>query len=210
VGDEQTKGRGRQGRSWFTPPAAALAASLVLHPTPEDSPESLAMYAGLGALAIYDALAELDPRAPEIKWPNDVLLHGKKVSGILAESHWEGDKLKGLILGMGVNISPASIPPSGETNFPATSIDAEFGGSTNRWELLHAILKNIIKWRSVLHQPEFVQTWQARLAFKDVPVSVGEVTGRILGLTSAGHLWLRDTAGQEHVFRAGEVHLRPS
>ncbi|MBI3739624.1 MAG: biotin--[acetyl-CoA-carboxylase] ligase, partial [Chloroflexi bacterium] len=107
VADEQTAGRGRSGRKWLTPPGSALAFSLILRPTEAERTRP-ARTTGLSALALSDSLRTRG-LAAQIKWPNDVLISGKKVAGILVESVWTGDALDASILGMGVNVLAASV-----------------------------------------------------------------------------------------------------
>src|SRR5690606_3785950 len=104
LADEQYAGRGRLGRQWFTPPGAALALSLVLRPRPENrlASEQIPFYTALGALALSQALRRQLGLSPAIKWPNDVLLVGRKTAGILAEAQWQGDQVQAVILGIGV------------------------------------------------------------------------------------------------------------
>ncbi|PIZ25632.1 MAG: biotin--[acetyl-CoA-carboxylase] ligase, partial [Chloroflexi bacterium CG_4_10_14_0_8_um_filter_57_5] len=91
IADEQTAGRGRLGRKWVTPPGAALAFSLVLRPRPVER-DVIPLYSALGALAVVSALEEKYGLKPEIKWPNDVLVRGRKLCGILAEAVWLGSQ----------------------------------------------------------------------------------------------------------------------
>ena len=98
--DEQLAGRGRQGRVWYTPPGVAIALSVILHPPIE----SLSQVTMLGALAIAELLENQGAPCVTIKWPNDVRLKGKKISGVLPEAIWEGNVLKGVVLGLGINV----------------------------------------------------------------------------------------------------------
>src|SRR5690606_4117303 len=100
IADEQLKGRGRKGRVWHTPPGVALAVSVVLRP-PVDALHQVGM---VGALAIADVCQQHVPDDVAIKWPNDVQVGGRKVSGILPETAWEADRLLGVVLGMGLNV----------------------------------------------------------------------------------------------------------
>jgi BirA family biotin operon repressor/biotin-[acetyl-CoA-carboxylase] ligase len=229
VADEQTHGRGRLQRRWFTPPGAALALSLVLHPSQPVNPDTasflLSRLTGLGAVGVCTALQASLRLEAQIKWPNDVLLGGRKVAGVLAEAFWRGDLLEGVVLGIGVNISPQSVPPAEEINFPATSIEAELGAPVDRTALLHAILEEIITWRTRLATPEFLQAWELHLAYKGEWVHIfnsslsqspaeaaGAETiceGLLLGLDESGGLQLRDRPGGTFVLHSGEIHLRP-
>jgi BirA family biotin operon repressor/biotin-[acetyl-CoA-carboxylase] ligase len=121
--DEQTAGRGRLNRRWITPPSSALAFSLVLkNPVEAD----VLRYTALGALAVCDALnAALSPVLPaQIKWPNDVIATRRKLAGVLAEAHWQGESLTAVILGIGINVAPPSVPPDEQLNYPATCVES--------------------------------------------------------------------------------------
>ncbi len=229
IADEQTQGRGRLQRHWFTPPHAGLALSLVLRQSqplePDASTLLLSRLTGLGAVAVCAALQACCQLEAQIKWPNDVLLGGRKVAGILAEAYWRGDLLESVVLGIGVNVTPDAVPPAAVLNFPATSVETEAGAPIDRLALLHNILEQIIFWRLRLATPEFLQAWELHLAYKGEwvhilnyaparpsnedagPESVQE--GELLGLDSAGGLQLRDRSGRTILIRNGEIHLRP-
>jgi BirA family biotin operon repressor/biotin-[acetyl-CoA-carboxylase] ligase len=206
IADEQTAGKGRQGRSWQTPADSALAFSLVLKPGGIGQP--LGRYAALGALAVQDTLAGTYNLPAAIKWPNDVLLDGAKVCGVLAEADWQGDRLSHVILGIGVNVRPAAVPPAARLRFPATSIETALGRPQDRWLLLRQFLEALLGWRARLHLKTFVSAWEKRLAFLGEQVRVGDHQGQLAGLTSEGHLRLVTPAG-ELVFPMGEISLTP-
>jgi len=206
VADEQTAGKGREGRRWFTPPGTALAFSIVL-----DSPAGgiqLSHFAGLGALAVHKAFSEGYGLHAAIKWPNDVLISGKKACGILAEAGWLGNQLSHVILGIGINVKADSVPPQFDLHFPATSVEAETGVPADRWRLLGRVLEGILSWRSLVGTPDFVTEWERRLAYRGQPVMVGDTYGVLQGLDGAGQLII-ETEGARRVFSMGEVRLRP-
>ncbi len=211
--DEQTAGRGRSGRKWFTPRGAALALSLILRPTSAERSYP-ARTTGLGALALTDALGK-HGLAAQIKWPNDVLVNGRKAAGILVEAVWTGESLEALVLGMGVNVSAASVPPADQVSFPATSVESELGRPLERVELIGDILARLIDRRARLGTKDFVQAWEAALAFRGEQVQVqGEagppLVGKLLGLGADGSLQLTGADGKLHTFQFGEVQLRPA
>ena len=212
VADEQTTGRGRAGRRWVTPHGTALAFSLILRPAPTPNPS---LFTGLGALALVDALKKRGLK-PQVKWPNDVLLNGKKVAGILVESVWTGDALDTVVLGMGVNALAGSVPPTDELLFPATSVEAELGRPLERAELLQDILSALTAWRPKLSTGELVKAWEENLAFRGEQVHVWQgseqpLTGRVLGLEPDGSLRLLSGMRDKIVtVQFGEIHLRPA
>ncbi|MEZ0395640.1 MAG: biotin--[acetyl-CoA-carboxylase] ligase [Anaerolineales bacterium] len=212
VSDEQTAGRGRGGRRWYTPPGAALAFSLILRPQPAEQ-EKVVLFSALGALAVAAAL-EGYALSPQIKWPNDVLLRGRKVSGVLAETVWLGEQVDSLVIGVGVNVSAASLPPDDLLTFPAACLESELGRALDRAALLGDILSALLTWRSRLGTPAFLEAWESRLAFRgervevwadDQPVRIG----RLAGLDSNGGLRLHLPGGETLTLPFGEVHLRP-
>lgn len=214
VADEQTQGRGRAGRSWHTPSTAALAFSLVLHPQPDAKNTDLPRWAGLGALAVCEALNQSLNLPAQIKWPNDVLLQGKKVSGVLAEAHWMAEQLQALILGIGINVAPSAVPPADTLDFPATSVQAAFGETINRLDLLKATLTQLLRWRQRIFSTDFLVTWEKNLAYKGdwVQIILSEeenFQGQVIGLGESGQLRLKLSSGQETMLYAGEIHLRP-
>jgi len=212
VAEEQTAGRGRGGRTWFSRRGAALAFSLVLRPEPAEQ-EFVARFTALGALGCAEALEGL-PLPAEIKWPNDVLIRQRKVCGILAEAVWQGKTAQGVVLGIGVNVRPEAVPPPEGLNFPATSLEAEAGRVIERLPLMRAILLGILHWRPRLGTSSLLQAWEELLAFRGQPVEVHSEgrpaqTGRLEGLDPDGSLRLRSPEGAAVSVQLGEVHLRP-
>ena len=216
IADEQTSGRGRQGRKWITPPGTALAFSVILRLLGNEK-DKITLFSGLGALALVQVLSERGLSA-QIKWPNDVLISGRKVAGILVESVWMGDQVESVILGLGVNVLSESIPPASEVLFPATSVHSE-GLKIDRLELLHFVLEKLIFLRHTLGGEEFIQSWEKALAYIGEPVHVWtepdpvhdksiSITGILQGLESNGALRLDTTAGLQ-ILQFGEIHLRP-
>ena len=120
-----------------------------------------------------------------MKWPNDVLVNRKKVCGVLAETQWTESNLNGLVLGIGINISPASIPDRTELLFPATCLESECGHILEREKFLRAVVTEFFHLRQNLGSNEFLQLWEEQLAFKgeDVQVEIPEkqnVEGKLL------------------------------
>jgi BirA family biotin operon repressor/biotin-[acetyl-CoA-carboxylase] ligase len=214
--DQQTQGRGRFGRAWVTRPGSALAFSLILRPTRAEQ-EAIVLFSPLAALAICQALEETLGLAPEIKWPNDVLLGRRKTAGILVEAAWQAERAQGLVIGIGVNVTAGSAPPDGELLFPATSAEAAAGRPVDRWKLLRAILSALFAWRSRVATADFHQAWEQRLAFKGERVRIEEggratddpaLAGLVRGVDRDGSLILSTDAGENILVRAGDVHLR--
>jgi BirA family biotin operon repressor/biotin-[acetyl-CoA-carboxylase] ligase len=212
VADEQTAGRGRSGRAWFTPCGAALAFSLILRPEQIGS-TSLPRLTGLGALAVCEVLnREYDLQA-QIKWPNDVLVGGRKLTGVLVEADWQGEDIRSAVLGIGINVAPDSVPPESEVVFPATCVETALGSPIDRWTLMEEVLRVLLSRLPDIHQDEFLQAWEGNLAYQREWVQLlregsEPVIGRLLGLKSDGSLRLALPNGEEKFFQAGEIHLR--
>jgi BirA family transcriptional regulator, biotin operon repressor / biotin---[acetyl-CoA-carboxylase] ligase len=192
--DEQTAGRGRQGRSWLATPRTAVAMSLVLR----DLDERHAAIPLAAAVAVCEALAPLDCR---IKWPNDVWIDRRKVSGILVE----GRPQEGwAVLGLGVNVTSAreDFPP--ELRDTATSLRIA-GDNRGVEELLAAILAALDE---RLRQPagEVLSAWRDRDALLGERVRWRDGEGTAASIDDAGAL-LVDTGGGRVALDAGEVHL---
>ena len=220
IADEQTTGRGRAGRRWVTPRGTALAFSLILRPAipPSPSPEergeySPTLFTGLGAVALVDAL-KARGLAPKIKWPNDILLNGKKVAGILTEAVWTGDALDAIVIGMGVNALTGSNPPDEALFFPATNLESELGLAVKREELLRDILSAMGAWRENLSTGELIQAWEENLAFRGEQVRIERgneepLFGKVTGLEADGSLRL-SVNDKIVTVQFGEIHLRPA
>jgi BirA family biotin operon repressor/biotin-[acetyl-CoA-carboxylase] ligase len=233
VADEQTAGRGRMGRKWFTPPGAALAFSLILRPEgwlsleaepPDKSATAVMRLTALGALAVCEGLrAYAEARAlqvaSQIKWPNDVIVNGRKLAGVLTEASWEGARLSFAILGTGINVAPASLPPAEGLTFPATCFEGVLGMPVDRWDLLQRVLAALLDWLPEMASAEFMEAWGSRLAYKGEWVQVRStdpagaagipLEGQVLGLNADGSLGLRTRSGKVMAIHSGEVHLRP-
>jgi BirA family biotin operon repressor/biotin-[acetyl-CoA-carboxylase] ligase len=211
VADEQTAGRGRGGRRWLTPPGAALAFSLVLRPQGL-SPQAVGGLNVLGALAVVEASARRE-LAAQIKWPNDVLVGGRKVAGILVEAAWQGEQLEHVVLGIGVNVLSASLPAGGEFDFPATSLESAARRPLLREPLLVDILGGIGRWYPAIGTEPLREMWQQHLAFLGEWVSLTdgsqEIRGRVCGVESDGRLLLEEETGRTFYAPPSGSHLRP-
>jgi len=210
LADSQTAGRGREGRHWVTNPGSALAMSLVLRPTPEEL-AFFPRFTALVALGLIRALSGWG-LGGTIKWPNDILLQGRKVAGVLVEADWQKNQAEALVIGLGVNVTPAAVPPPNELRFPATSLEEVLGKEVNRWHLLAEILHAIKRYRAILPTGAFMQAWNTHLAFKDEVINYrfpnGEVkAAKVIGVRPDGQLALNTTDGEMHSVVAGEIEV---
>lgn len=202
IADEQRKGRGRKGRIWYTPPGVALAVSVILRPASATASRSSIV----GALAVYDLCQHVRLRDVGIKWPNDVQVGGKKISGVLPEAVWDGEKLLGVVLGMGVNVRNEF---DAELSQIATSIEAEAGESIERLELLVYLLERVDFWAERMGDDELITTWKSRLNTLGRSVTVQEGHSRIVGqavdVEADGALLIRIADGSIQRVLAGDL-----
>lgn len=210
VAEAQTAGRGRAGRSWLTPPGTALAFSLVLRPKVEAAQASrLTMLAGV---VVCEAIEQAAPVSAELKWPNDVLVGGRKAGGILVEAEMIGDRLAFAIVGVGLNVNAA--PPPEAVHFPATSLRDEAGRPVERLPLLRAILTRLEARYPGLASAGLPAAWRSRLKMLGRPVVVhgpeGELAGMAEDVDADGALVLRLDSGERRRILAGDARLRPA
>ncbi|HSW10197.1 MAG TPA: biotin--[acetyl-CoA-carboxylase] ligase [Bacillota bacterium] len=214
LADEQSSGRGRLGRSWHSPGGAGVWMSVLLRPAfpPEQAPR-LAITAGLSVARAIRRTAGL---ACDLKWPNDVLLNGRKLAGILAEVARAGDRSFFVVLGVGINVSVADDqwPPS--LRAAATSLTAA-GCPADRIALAEAVLEELDgdysrllagEWESVRRE------WQAASSMLGEAVTVSAgcsiIRGRARQLGSLGELVLELEDGSMREVVAGEVTVIPA
>jgi len=213
VAGRQTAGRGRLGRSWVTTPGASLAVTLIIHPDAGEQ-EKTGLFSLLGALSICRALETFCESGVQVKWPNDVLLQGRKTAGVLAESRWEGSQLRGIALGMGINILPESVPSGQELLFPATCVQAHCQQAVDALQVLHAVLKELFYLRAVLTQESFIREYMRFLTYQGEKVILSlpgnkTVFGTLLGIDDSGQLILKNAEKEEIRYPIGDLRLRP-
>jgi BirA family transcriptional regulator, biotin operon repressor / biotin---[acetyl-CoA-carboxylase] ligase len=204
---EQTAGRGRRGRAWASP-RGNLYASLILRPG--CPPNRAAQLGFVAALAVGDALGSACQRLEGLshKWPNDVLLRSRKISGILLESELGGRVIpEFVIVGVGVNL----ISSPRETAFPATSIAEEGLGPVAPAKVLEEFARHFQIWVQRWDEDGFASVrtaWLARATFLGEPIQVqldeATLRGRFLDIDQHGALVL-DVAGEIRRFSAGEI-----
>jgi BirA family transcriptional regulator, biotin operon repressor / biotin---[acetyl-CoA-carboxylase] ligase len=217
VTDEQLAGRGRQGRSWVTPPGSALLFSLGLRPTWLALPEAMTLV-WLAAVSLCEGIAEATGLDPQLKWPNDVLLPDPgnpagraKTAGILLESHIGEAGLVWAILGCGINVS-ASPPPDAGLRTSATDLSRSLGAPVDRMAVFAAILQRMDAWYGRLQageRPALFTAWRNRLISIGHEVTVqtaqGSLQGLALDVETDGALRVRDATGEVHRVTHGDV-----
>ena len=221
LADEQTAGRGRQGRAWAAPPGSGLLMSLLLRPA-WLSPADTFAFTMLAGAALCEAVEEVAPVFTALKWPNDLLLPARpgappathKAAGILCECEVAGDQIEWVVIGIGVNVNWA---PAGEVDGRdlaqvATSLAAAIGSSIGRAALLRSLLARLDTRYTALRQgrrEELFAAWRGRLATLGqvtvVRLPQGELRGVAIGVEPSGALLLRDERGVMHTILAGDV-----
>lgn len=203
---QQTAGRGRRGRAWTDPPGN-FAATLVLRPT--GTPADAARLSFVAALAVHDALRRLcGPHLNvALKWPNDVLLNGGKLAGILLESVGSGATMQALAIGIGVNLSTA--PDADQVEFGAlrpVSLEGETGLAISSDDLLTAVAVSFDDWSRQMRDLGFAPirtAWLARAARLGDTITARtgttETTGRFDGIDDTGALILTGLQGRQSI-----------
>jgi BirA family biotin operon repressor/biotin-[acetyl-CoA-carboxylase] ligase len=207
VADEQTAGRGRLGRSWVAPPGVNLYVSILVRPTPA-AMKRLGMVA---PLAVAEAVAAVGGPPVTFKWPNDVRVGGRKLSGILIESGFAGNVPAYAVVGIGLNVN-LEVARYPEIAALATSIARETGRPVSREEALAALLNAFERSYECPDADAVRAAWRARLETlgQEVDVSFGGRTehGLAEDVDEDGALILRRADGTRVVLPAGEVTLR--
>jgi len=214
VADAQTAGRGRFDRPWYSPPGVNLYVSVLFRPT--FHPREATRFSFIASLALSDALAKLG-LLPAIKWPNDVLLAGKKVAGTFVECATRGDEIDFLILGMGVNVNVevATLREAlGPAGLYATSIRAIVGSEVDRNILGAAYLDRLDAWaaryRAEGAEP-ILTAWRDRDIVTGSRIeargTAAAVTGRALGVDGLGHLVLEVSPGRRVTVLSDQIRI---
>ncbi len=199
IANEQTRGRGRMGRAWRTPPHAALALSIILKPEAACLPR-LNMVA---AMSVFDLARDCGCADIGIKWPNDVQVEGMKISGVLPEAIWQGGRLRGAVLGIGVNVRVDFRQSALRDG--AISLEDVVKGPLDRAELIAALLRHVDRWYAQIATPALFSRWKARLNTLNTQVSVNGLSGIALDATADGALLIQDEVGIIHRACAGAV-----
>jgi BirA family biotin operon repressor/biotin-[acetyl-CoA-carboxylase] ligase len=203
VADHQTAGRGRLGRRWEAPPGSALLVSVLVRPSlPVARAHLVTMAAGLAASDACEAVAGV---RPGLKWPNDLVVDDAKLAGLLAESVVDGESLRALVVGMGLNVT--AVPAEG-----ATCLADHGAGPVERRDLLDAWLARLDARLADLGA--VLADYRPRCATlgRDVRVERpdGVVEGRATDVTDAGHLVVDTDAARVELAVGDVVHVRPA
>jgi BirA family biotin operon repressor/biotin-[acetyl-CoA-carboxylase] ligase len=209
VAEEQVAGRGRFGRSWYSEKASGIYTSVILRPALE--PAAAPILTLMAGLAVHHAVTEATGLAADIRWPNDLLINGKKVCGILTEMSADVDRIHGVVLGLGINVNHRQMPE--ELAAIGTSLRMEGGKYYSRAQLFVTLLKKLEHYYGMLMgggNTAITERWAtastyARAKRIRVATRSGEFLATTLGLDPTGSLRIRRDDGQEEQLLSGEI-----
>lgn len=212
LADTQTAGRGRRGRSWESPVGVNLFYTLLLKP--DIAPNKASMLTLVMALSVAEGIGETTGSGCAIKWPNDVVINGRKVCGILTEMDAERDYIHSVVIGAGVNVNMETLPP--ELRDKAASLLLECGKKVPRSVLLASILRRFEIYYELFLQTEDLsllqEAYNSLLVNRNQTVRVldpqNTYEGIAQGINTAGELLVRRADNTVEAVYAGEVSVR--
>ncbi|GAA4708830.1 biotin--[acetyl-CoA-carboxylase] ligase [Brevibacillus fulvus] len=210
IADQQTGGKGRLGRKWHSPQGTGIWMSLIIRPNiPLPKAPQLTL---LTAVAMARAIEEQTSLPVQIKWPNDLLIGGKKVCGILTEMHAESDRIHYLVIGMGVNVNVTSDDFPEDLRQIATSLRMETGRVLRRASLIQAFCRHFEFYYLDYLQHGFArvrQEWEQKSYSLGRVVTVRTlhhtIEGKALGLDQEGVLLVVDREGRQHKVYSADI-----
>ncbi len=210
VAESQTQGRGRRGRSWFSPPGCGIYISIILRPQvqPHEAPQLTLM----AAVAMAETLLKTADLPFTIKWPNDILVNGKKISGILTEMSLEMDRVDYVVVGVGLNVNTEADAVAEDIRDIATSLRILTGQSFSRVAILRDFLKRMEHYYELFEKRQFAVI---RDRWKELSGIIGRYVkienldhayeGEVVDIDQDGFLVLRLTTGELQRIVAGDV-----
>lgn len=212
IAEEQTGGRGRLGRQFYSPKYTGVWMSIILRPKlpPQKAPQLTL----ITAVAVVQAIEEVTNLRPQIKWPNDILLNGKKVTGILTEMQAESDRIDSVIIGIGLNVNQETEDFPEELRTIATSLFIESGKKVNRAELARQLLLKLENLYTLYLKEGF---YPIKLLWESYAVSIGKMItarmlhgslyGKAVGITEDGVLLMEDKEGKIHPIYSADIEV---
>jgi BirA family biotin operon repressor/biotin-[acetyl-CoA-carboxylase] ligase len=205
IAEVQRAGRGRDGRAWASPRGGLYLSAVVRPPLPLADVPPMTLAIGIGVCEAARAAG-----APAVlKWPNDVLVAGKKLAGVLVEAQSQGSRLEAAIVGIGVNLE-GPVDPSIADRAVAL---AEVGSYRDRDAFVASLLSHVEHWIDryiAVGLPDIVDAWQQRMAVglaARATIDGAPLVGLVAGLDLDGALLLRDDTGRVHRVRSGDVEV---
>lgn len=212
VADRQVAGKGRRGRAWDSPSGSSISMTILLHP--EMMPNKASELTLIMALAVEEGVEKVTGLKPGIKWPNDIILSGKKICGILTEMSAEIDYINYVVIGVGINVNMEAFPE--EIEKVATSLKIESGAEVKRADLVAATMESFEKFYEIFMETQdlsgVMDHYNGLLLNRNQKVRVlepgHEYEAMALGINSSGELIVRLEDGEEREVYAGEVSVR--
>jgi BirA family biotin operon repressor/biotin-[acetyl-CoA-carboxylase] ligase len=210
IAEQQTAGRGRVGRSWHSEKSSGIYMTILLRPT--ITPVQAPLVTLVAGLAARDAVSEQTGLAADLRWPNDLLLNGKKLGGVLTEMHAEPDRVHFVVVGIGINVNHEQMPAAIASI--ATSLRIETGRAHSRTELLVGVLRRLDGYydQFLRQGPEPILKRFAEVSsyYQDKCVRISTATETFVGVTAglepSGVLRVRRENGKIELVLAGDVH----
>lgn len=212
VADMQVAGKGRRGRVWQSPAGSSIYMTILLYP--EISPLKAPQLTLVMAIAVAEGIKEVTGLDTKIKWPNDIVVNGRKICGILTEMSTEIDYINHVVIGAGINVNQDDFPE--DIRKTASSLKMELGKQVKRSELIAAIMKSFEKDYEIFVKTEDLsglqELYNSMLVNLDRDVKVlepgNEYEAHALGINKTGELIVRTAEGEEKEIYAGEVSVR--
>ncbi len=212
IADEQTAGRGRLMREWHSSKGTGIWMSLILKPhlPPQKAPQ----FTLITAVAVVQAIEEVTDLSPQIKWPNDILINNKKVTGILTELQAESDKINSIIIGIGMNVNHTKDHFPDELQSIATSLSIEQGEPLSRSLIVQRFLERMEALYSMYMKEGFKPI---KLLWESYAISIGRrirartingnIEGKALGITEEGVLLIEESNGVVQKIYSADIEV---
>ena len=212
VADMQVAGKGRRGRVWKSPSGSSIYMTILLYP--DIPPVKAPQLTLLMAIAVAEGIQEVTGLETKIKWPNDIVVNGRKICGILTEMSTEIDYINHVVIGAGINVNQDTFPD--DIKATASSLKLELGKSVKRSELIAAVMKSFEKCYEIFILKDdlsgFLDVYNSLMVFGDQEVKVlepgNEYKAHAIGINQTGELIVRTPDGKEKEIYAGEVSVR--
>lgn len=212
IAEEQKGGRGRMERKWHSPKFTGIWMSVILKPNiPPPKAPQLTL---ITAVAVVQAIEEATGLSPDIKWPNDILLNGKKITGILTEMQADADRIRSIIIGIGINVNQQEEDFPEELKSIATSLYCESGEKYDRAKLTAILLQKLEQLYMLYLDKGF---YPIKLLWESYALSIGKdiiartltdtIRGKALGITDDGVLKMEDADGKIHHVYSADIDL---
>ncbi|MBS3810585.1 MAG: biotin--[acetyl-CoA-carboxylase] ligase [Halanaerobiales bacterium] len=210
LSEEQTRGRGRLNRNWYSKKEEGLWFSLILKP--EKKIERLPLLTLIGALAVHSAINKLDIKTV-LKWPNDILYKNKKLCGVLSQSKIKGSKLERAVVGIGINVNQKKFPD--DIKKQAISLRIIKNHFIQREKLLSNILDNFAFYYSLYRTEKYnkiIKQWKEKMSMMDKVITVKNINnklvyGKVVDISNKGELILKKQDGKIEKYIAGDVSI---